>query len=110
MAKLGKDWPLQDTLRVPIPFFKIIPSIAHGTPIMIQRPRPGAPTGYWDDPVTTVKAGHVALDFMSYFDWNPMDYIDLQYYRVKITKFDPHPELVGRDALIERKHAGVRLL
>ena len=34
-----------------------------------------------------------------------MDYIDLQYYRVKITRFEAHPEVIGREALIERQHA-----
>ena len=38
-----------------------------------------------------------------------MDYIDLLHYRVKIASFDAHPELVGREALIERQHAKVYL-
>jgi hypothetical protein len=38
-----------------------------------------------------------------------MDYIDRRYYRVKIASFDTHPELVGREALIERQHTAVHL-
>jgi hypothetical protein len=109
LTKLNRKWPLCDLFVNPIPFFQIVPSIAHGTPIMIQKPRPGAPTGYWDDPVNLVKPREAELQFIAYFDWNQMDYIDLRYYRVKIASFDAHPELVLREALIERLHATVHL-
>jgi hypothetical protein len=109
LGKLDREWPLQNTFKDAIPFFHIIPTIGHGAPIMIQNPRPGAPTGYWDDPVTIIKPGEAELVFIAYFDWNEMDYIDLRYYRVRITAFSAHPELVGREALIEREHATVRL-
>ncbi len=109
LAKLDREWPLCDLFVNPIPFFQILPSIAHGTPIMIQKPRPGAPTGYWDDPVNLLKPSEAELQFIAFFDWNQMDYIDLRYYRVKIVNCDAHPELVGREALIERQHATVRL-
>jgi len=68
-----------------------------------------APTGYWDDPVNFIKPKEAELQFIACFDWNQMDYIDLRYYRVKIASFDTHPELVGREALIERQHAAVHL-
>lgn len=109
LAKLDREWPLCDLFVNPIPFFQILPSIAHGTPILIQKPRRGAPTGYWDDPVNLLKPREAELQFIAYFDWNQMDYIDLRYYRVKIVNCDAHPELVGREALIERQHAKVRL-
>lgn len=109
LVKLDREWPLCDLFVNPIPFFQILPSIAHGTPIMIQKPRRGAPTGYWDDPVNLVKPREAELQFITYFDWNQMDYIDLRYYRVKIASFDAYPDLVGREALIERQHATVRL-
>jgi len=109
LAKLDREWPLCDLFVNPIPFFQILPSIAHGTPIMIQKPRPGAPTGYWDDPVNLLKPREAELQFIAFFDWDQMDYIDLRYYRVKIVNCDAHPELVGREALIERQHATVHL-
>jgi hypothetical protein len=109
LAKLEREWPLQDLFENVIPFFHVVPSLVHGTPIMIQNPRPGAPTGYWDDPVKFVKPGQAELPFIAYFDWNQMDYIDLRYYRVKIASFDGHSELVGREALIERQHAAIHL-
>ena len=39
-----------------------------------------------------------------------MDYIDLQYYLVKISRFDNHDELIGREALIERQNAAVKFV
>jgi hypothetical protein len=109
LAKLDREWPLQNVFETVIPFFQVVPSIPHGTPILIQKPRAGKPTGYWDDPINLVKPEQAQLLFVAYFDWDQMDYIDLQYYRVKIAAFDGHSELVGRDALIERKHAAIQL-
>jgi hypothetical protein len=109
LAKVDRDWPLCDLFVNAIPFFQIVPSHMHGTPIMIQKPRPEAPTGYWDDPVNLIKPKEAELLFIAHFDWNEMDHIDLRYYRVKIVSFDAHPELVGREALIERQHATVHL-
>ena len=109
LAKVDKEWPLQDLFASAIPFFQLVPKIPHGTPIMIQNPRPEAPTGYWDDPMNLVKPGQARLLFIAYFDWNQMDYIDLRYFRAKIASFDAHCELVGREALIERHHVSVYL-
>lgn len=110
LAKVDREWPLQSLFQNAIPFLRVVPAIADGTPIMIQKPRPGAHSGYWDDPVNLVKPSEIELQFIAYFDWNRMDYIDLRYYRVKIASFDAHPDLVGREALIERQHAAVYLL
>ncbi|HEY2546827.1 MAG TPA: hypothetical protein VGI46_12235 [Candidatus Acidoferrum sp.] len=110
LAKLGREWRLQDVFKNAIPFFRVVPSIGHGTPIMIQNPRPGAPTGYWDDPLKLIRPEEAELLFIAYFDWNQMDYIDLQYYRVRVASFDAHPELVGLAALIERQHTAVHLV
>jgi hypothetical protein len=111
LAKVDREWPLQNIFRNAIRFFHVVPSHVqvHGIPILIQQPRPGAPTGYWDDPVNFVKPGQAELLFVAYFDWDEMDYIDLRYYRVKIARFDAHSELVGREALIERPHAAIHL-
>jgi hypothetical protein len=77
---------------------------------MIQNPRPEAPTGYRDDPVNHIEPGEAELLFIAYFDWNQMNYIDLQYFRVKIASFDAHPELVGREALIDCHGVAVHLI
>ena len=110
LAKVDREWPLQDIFGNAIPFFHLVPSSVHGATILIQKPRPEKPTGYWDDPVNFVKPGQAELLFIAYFEWDQMDYIDLRYYRVKIASFDAHSELVGREALIERQHAAIHLM
>jgi hypothetical protein len=107
LAKIGKEWPLKNIFRNAIPFFRIIPRSQ--APIMIQNPRSETATGYWDHPVNTIEPGQAELQFIAYFDWNRMDYADLRYYRVKIAGFEAHPELVGREALIDREHTAVHL-
>jgi hypothetical protein len=110
LAKVEREWPLQDVFKSAIPFFHVVPSIAHGTPVLIHKPRQGDSAGYWDDPVNLVKPGQAELLFIAYFDWNQMDYIDLRYYRARIASFDIHSELIGREALIERQHAAIHLI
>jgi hypothetical protein len=76
-------------------------------PILIQNPRPIAPSGYWDHPLKWISPAEAEMHFLGYFDWNRMDYADFRYYCVKIARFDAKSELVGREALIDRKDAGV---
>jgi hypothetical protein len=108
LAKLNKVIPVEDIFRKPIPFFSVaaaFPSI----PIKIQCPRPEAPSGYWDDPIDRVTPA-VELRFLEFFDWNQLDYRDLQYYRVSISRFDEQPHLVGREAPIERQYVKALLV
>jgi hypothetical protein len=108
LAKVDREWPLQNLFKNAMPFFHIVPLFEKS--IMIQNPRPEAATGYWDDPVNHIKPGQAELLFIAYFDWDEMDYIDLQYYRVKIASFDSHPELAGREALIDCHLVAVHLI
>jgi hypothetical protein len=106
LGKVAMEWPLQHIFENAIPFFHVVPSIKTA-PIMIQNPRPDKPRGYWDHPINRVSPGEAELHFLGYFDWNRMDYADLRYYHVVIARFDAHPDLVGREALIERQPASV---
>jgi hypothetical protein len=109
LAKLGKEWPIDDVFRTPIPFLQVVPS--HTIPIMIQNPRPDRPIGYWDHPLNRISPGEAEMNFLGYFDWNRLDYVDFRYYHVKIARFDAKSELVGREALIDRlRHASVYLV
>ena len=110
LTKLDKTFPSDDLFRKPIPFFRVHPSSPYGCPIMIQRPRPEKPRGYWDDPVDRVPAENVEMHFLGFFDWNKLDYRDLQYYHVSIAGFGEHPHLVGREALIDRQYVSVVLV
>jgi hypothetical protein len=108
LGKLAREWPLQDIFEKAVPFLQVVPS-AHA-PIMIQNPRSERMTGYWDHPVNRIKPGEGEMFFIAYFDWNRLDYADLRYYRARIARFDAHPELTGREALVDREHAAVQLI
>jgi hypothetical protein len=108
LGKAGREWPLENLFENAIPFFQVVPSC--DAPIMIQNPRSEKDRGYWDHPVNRVKPTEADLLFIAYFDWNRMDYADLRYYRVKITSFNAHSEVVGREALIDREHAAVHII
>ena len=86
---------------------RVVPLDSATVPIMIQRPRGEDQAGYWDDPVTDIKASDATLTFIDYFDWNEMGYIDFQYYRVRIVSFVSQSHLVGREALLQHQHAKV---
>jgi hypothetical protein len=109
LAKLEKECPVHDIFQIPIPFLQIVPS-SESVPIMIQNPRPGRPSGYWDHPVKEITTGEAELHFLEYFDGNRLDYLDFRYYKVQIARFNARPELVGREALIDRQYALVHLV
>ena len=110
LFKLDREYPFDDLFRKPISYFRVVPSESCcGCPIMIARPTPEVPRGLWDDPVNRVTAGQVEMHFLNFFDWNQLDYRDLQYYRVWIAGFNEQPHLVGREALVERQYVNVFL-
>lgn len=88
---------------------RVVPNEPGPVSIMIQNPRPGDNAGYWDDPVKEISPSQANLQFIDYFDWDPMRYADFQFYRVRITDFPQLPHLVGREALVEHSHARVYL-
>jgi hypothetical protein len=106
LTRFDEAFPMDDIFHKPIPFFQVAPSTT-SVPIMIACPRPGVPSGHWDDPVDRVGIEQVTMHFIAFFDWNQLDCRDLQYYRVEIAGFDEQPHLVGREALIERQYVNV---
>jgi len=72
-----------------------------GVPILIEQPRPSDANRYWDAPVTTLKSGEATLEYVDFFDWDLLDCSDFRYYKAKIKEFAMHPELTGREALVE---------
>jgi hypothetical protein len=83
----------------PLPGFRIVPVVAQGTPILINRDLPRG--GYWDHPVKTVKPNDIELDFLRYFDFDVQNYREYRYVEVSIHASVNHPEIIGRTALIE---------
>ncbi|HWB98170.1 MAG TPA: hypothetical protein VG672_15755, partial [Bryobacteraceae bacterium] len=87
------------------PIFRVFPR--GQVPVMISNPRPGDANWYWDNPIREIGPSEAELHFLDYFDWDRMGYADFQYYRTRIAMFPAHPDLIGRDALIERVNSTV---
>lgn len=75
-------------------------------PIMINRQ---IDSGYWDFPLKTL-TNEAELVFIRFFDWDVLDYHDNQYVRLRIKKWHSHPEVVGKDALIEAKYVRYQMI
>ena len=74
---------------------------ASGVPISIEQPRPGTKNRYWDHPISTISPNDGVLEFLDYFDFDELGCRDFKYVRARIQEFPGHPELVGREALLE---------
>lgn len=101
LSPLGKG----DFNRVdhePIPFLRVSPHAA-SVPAMIKHVRSTTTNIYWDDPVDRVSRDATML-FIDCFDWDVRSSIDMQYVRVRIAGFAAHPEVAGRDALIDARY------
>ncbi len=106
LSKIDMEFAAEDLFRKPIPSIRLSPA-AGQCPIMIQNPRGANMKGYWDDPVNQISANNSEMHFVDFFDWNRMAVRDFHYYQVSIARFDEHPHLVGREALIETQYAKV---
>jgi hypothetical protein len=82
---------------------RVVPAVAHGTPILVNRTNPAGP--YWDDPTSVVKPVDVELELIGFFDWDSYRTIDMRYLRVRITSSAQIPSLAGREALLDVQYA-----
>ena len=82
------------------PFEEIGVWVQHECPALINREEPHVGNQYWDSPVNRLDAS-ADLRVIDYFDWDTRIHRDFRYYRVRIASFPAHPEVVGRDALLE---------
>jgi hypothetical protein len=73
---------------------------SESAPIMINRE---VDSGSWDYPIKEVTKD-VRFLFISFFDWDQLDYRDNRYVRVQIDHWPSHPETVGKHALIESQY------
>ena len=69
-------------------------------PIMLNRE---IDSGYWDHDVKEVTK-EASLIFLSFFDWDKLDFRDNQYVRVQVSDWPLHPDVIGKHALIEMKN------
>jgi hypothetical protein len=105
LTPLQKNNEIRTSAGEPYSFLHVVPR-ADTVSIMVHRPSTDG-NRYWDDPVQRVSQEGSTLLYIDYFDFDQMGYIDLQYYRVRIERFEGQPQVVGREALIEVQSAQV---
>mgnify|MGYP003703970341 FL=1 len=70
-------------------------------PIMFNRE---INSGYWDHPLREV-TNDAKLVFVSFFDWDDLDYRDNRYVRVIVKEWLAYPEMTDKHALLESQYA-----
>lgn len=73
--------------------------LRHGerAPIMLNRE---IDSGYWDYPLKEATRD-AKLAFVSFFDWDQLDYRDHRYVRAQVTQWQSQPKAIGKHAFIE---------
>lgn len=67
-------------------------------------------SGYWDHPVEWIPPEKKQIIHpICFFDFDMLGWRAIQYYRVRIVESSSHPDLNGRDALIECAHVDVEV-
>jgi hypothetical protein len=79
----------------------VVPYHDSPVPIMLNR---DIDSGYWDYPMKAITKESRLL-FVSFFDWDQLDYRDNRYVRVQVDRAPTYPEIVGKHGLIESQYA-----
>jgi len=110
LAEEHKERNFQIPRKEPIPFFRVSIAANSPTPILIENPRPGDGTRYWDHPLSSVKDNEVSAFFVDFFDWDELGMRDFDYVLVRIEASSAAPDVAGRLALIETRYSRFLLL
>ncbi len=78
----------------------VLPTSSVRTPIMINRE---INSGYWDYPLDYAPVESI-FHFIEFFDWDQLSYKDNRYVKVEIALWPEHPEVTGKQALIETQY------
>ena len=84
----------------PQPNIRVEIRTGESAPVMLNRE---TRSGYWDHPVTQLSR-EAGLSFLAFFDWDQLSYKDNQYVRILVDRWPSHPEVVGKEGLIESQH------
>ena len=87
--------------------FVVVPRAEAGVPIRIESPRQDDRNHYWDHPISTLKPSDATLEFLDFFDFDPIGYLDFRYVRTRICDFPAHSDLVGREALLDTDYVDI---
>jgi hypothetical protein len=78
---------------------RVIPD-ADLIPIMVNRPSVDGNL-YWDESAASSVPKSATLLYLDVFDWDLQGHREFHYYLVRVIQWADHPELAGRDALVE---------
>lgn len=91
--------------------FRIGPDTVDGDGIpalqVNTRPPSSVGGGVWKPMLGPFTAADVDLVLLDFFDWSPMNFIDLRFYRVLVESCRSHPEAIGHHALVDVAYARV---
>ena len=77
---------------------------------LVARSLPEEHDGRWQAVSYALVPDSYEFLFMDYFDWDQLAPKDCRYIRALIVRLDSHPDLVGRQALIEATECSVFLV
>lgn len=87
--------------------FNVIPGGDSGVPIHIHQPRQNTRNRYWDHSINSVKPTDGTFEFIDYFDWDSIGFLDFRFVRVQIVSFPAATEVQGREALIQAEYVQI---
>jgi hypothetical protein len=82
------------------PDILVEPRYDEAIPIMLNR---DVDSGYWDYSLKEINKD-ARLLFISFFDWDQLDYKDNRYVRVYVDCLSNHTNAIGKHGLIELQH------
>ena len=106
LAKIGKLGFKKKSKDDAWPFLRIILPKSAECQVLVSRTSADR-NSYWDEPINRLTGNGSKLLLVDYFDWDEFGYLNYSYYKVKLISCSQHPQLVGRQALIETYLASV---
>ena len=98
LRPIGKAEYRQQVTFETIPFLRVVPARDECS-FMVNR-ESSKTSGYWDHQIARASSEGADFRFDGCFDWDDYGYREMRCYMVRIDAFPPHPECVGRHALV----------
>ena len=87
----------------PLAFLHVVPASSGGAQIWVPR----TTSHNLQEEHIVIRPRELDLRFISFFDFDSLGHRDFQYYQLRVLASQVHPDLVGRDAFLERQYAKV---
>lgn len=87
--------------KEPVALLELKPLQSGSSILLVSNPRISDRNRYFDLEVQIKFPNEARLQYIDFFEYNVLGYIDLRFYLVRIAALKDDPSLVGRDALLE---------